>query len=96
MGLQFSITAIGTIIVQSAVNIYGPVHMAGFSAAGKIQNIFCHSIYSLRCNHSNLCRSEQGRRKNGSCETGSPLHADDGPGMERFCYVPDVFFSENI
>ena len=39
-GLQFSITAIGTIIVQSAVNIYGPVHMAGFSAAGKIQNIF--------------------------------------------------------
>ncbi len=27
MGLQFSITAIGTIIVQSAVNIYGPVHM---------------------------------------------------------------------
>ena len=40
MGLQFSITAIGTIIVQSAVNIYGPVYMAGFSAAGKIQNIF--------------------------------------------------------
>lgn len=39
MGLQFSITAIGTIIVQGAVNIYGPVHMAGFSAAGKIQNI---------------------------------------------------------
>lgn len=39
MGLQFSITAIGTIIVQGAVNIYGAVYMAGFSAAGKIQNI---------------------------------------------------------
>lgn len=39
MGLQFSITAIGTIIVQGAVNIYGPVYMAGFSAAGKLQNI---------------------------------------------------------
>ena len=39
MGLQFSITAIGTIIVQGAVNIYGYVYMAGFSAAGKIQNI---------------------------------------------------------
>ena len=39
MGLQFSITAIGTIIVQGAVNIYGSVYMAGFSAAGKIQNI---------------------------------------------------------
>ena len=41
MGLQFSITAIGTIIVQGAINIYGPVYMAGFSAAGKLQNLFC-------------------------------------------------------
>ena len=40
MGLQFSITAIGTIIVQGAINVYGPVYMAGFSAAGKIQNVF--------------------------------------------------------
>ena len=39
MGLQFSITAIGTIIVQGAVNIYGSVYMAGFCAAGKLQNI---------------------------------------------------------
>ena len=38
--LQFSITAIGTIIVQGAINIYGENCMAGFSAAGKLQNIF--------------------------------------------------------
>ena len=39
MALQFSITAIGTIIVQGAVNVYGETYMAGFSAAGKLQNI---------------------------------------------------------
>ncbi len=39
MALQFSITAIGTIIVQGAVNVYGENYMAGFSAAGKLQNI---------------------------------------------------------
>lgn len=39
MGLQFSITAIGTIIVQGAVNSLGAVYIAAFSAAGKIQNI---------------------------------------------------------
>lgn len=39
MALQFSITAIGTIIVQGAVNVYGEIYMAGFSAAGKLQNI---------------------------------------------------------
>ena len=47
MGLQFSITAIGTIIVQSAVNIYGPVHMAGFSAAGKIQKFLPQYLHPL-------------------------------------------------
>lgn len=39
MGLQFSITAIGAIIVQGAVNVFGSVYIAGFSAAGKIQNL---------------------------------------------------------
>ncbi|MDD3369597.1 MAG: MATE family efflux transporter [Lachnospiraceae bacterium] len=39
MALQFSITAIGTVIVQGAINIYGAVYIAGFSAAGKVQNI---------------------------------------------------------
>ena len=41
MGLQYSITAIGTIIVQGAVNVYGEDYMAGFSAAAKIQNVIC-------------------------------------------------------
>lgn len=44
MGLQFSITAIGTIIVQGAVNVYGEIYMAGFSAAGKIQSLVM-SVY---------------------------------------------------
>lgn len=44
MGLQFSITAIGTIIVQGAVNIYGAVYIAGFAAGAKIQNLVA-SVY---------------------------------------------------
>ncbi len=39
MGLQFSITAIGTMIVQGAINLFGSAYIAGFSAAGKIQNV---------------------------------------------------------
>lgn len=38
MGLQFSITAIGTMIVQAALNQLGPHAIAAFSAASKIQN----------------------------------------------------------
>lgn len=44
MGLQFSITAVGTLIVQWAVNGLGAVYIAAFSAAGKIQNMIS-SVY---------------------------------------------------
>lgn len=39
MGLQFSVTAIGTMIVQASLNLLGATHIAAFSAAKKIQNI---------------------------------------------------------
>ena len=47
MALQFSITAIGIVIVQSAVNIYGPSKIAGFAAAGKIQSMICTVFVSF-------------------------------------------------
>ena len=47
MALQFSITAIGIVIVQSAVNIYGPSKIAGFAAAGKIQSMICTIFVSF-------------------------------------------------
>ena len=39
MGLQFSITAIGTIIVQVAVNGFGALAVAGVTASNKIYNL---------------------------------------------------------
>ena len=47
MALQFSITALGIIIVQGAVNIYGAAKIAGFAAAGKIQNMICTVFISF-------------------------------------------------
>ena len=39
MGLQFSITAVGTMIVQASLNTLGSVYIAAYSATMKIQNI---------------------------------------------------------
>lgn len=39
MALQFSITAIGTIIVQSVLNMFGSLVIASYTAAGKIENL---------------------------------------------------------
>lgn len=47
MALQFSITAIGTMIVQASLNTLGTAYIAGFAGAGKIQNITTQAFPSL-------------------------------------------------
>ena len=36
MGLQFSVTAVGTIIVQSAINVFGSAVIASYTASSKV------------------------------------------------------------
>ncbi len=40
MGLQYSITAIGSVILQSSVNMLGPVAVAAMTAASKVNMLF--------------------------------------------------------
>ena len=47
MGLQFSITAVGTMMVQSALNILGSYPVAAFTAGNKIENIFSQAFVAL-------------------------------------------------
>ena len=54
MALQFSITAIGTMIVQSALNLLGAVHIAAFSASMKIQNIMMQIYVALAASIANF------------------------------------------
>lgn len=47
MGLQYSVTAIGSVILQSAVNTLGSMAVASVTAAGKISMLFCCPFDSL-------------------------------------------------
>lgn len=47
MGLQYSITAVGTIMVQSALNTFGSYAVAAFTAGSKIENVFTQAFCSL-------------------------------------------------
>lgn len=47
MALQFSITAIGAMILQSALNVCGPVYIAAYTAAVKAQQIVTQPFASL-------------------------------------------------
>ena len=48
MAFQYSITAIGTIVVQSCLNILGSTAAAGFAAASKIEQVFTQA-YVAAC-----------------------------------------------
>ena len=47
MGLQCSITAIGSVIMQSAVNVLGSTAVAAVTAAGKVQNLLSVPMESV-------------------------------------------------
>lgn len=47
MGIQYSITAIGTMMVQSALNILGSYAVAAFTAGSKIENIFSQAFVAI-------------------------------------------------
>ena len=47
MGLQYSITAIGAMMVQSALNILGAYAVAAFTAGQKVDNIFSQAYVAL-------------------------------------------------
>ena len=47
MALQFGITASGTMVMQSSINIYGSVAVGGFTAAGKVGNLMTAGMPSI-------------------------------------------------
>lgn len=47
MALQFAITASGTMIMQAAINLYGSVAVASFSAASKLQSLITQGMPSI-------------------------------------------------
>lgn len=63
MALNYSITAIGTMIMQSAVNVFGSSVVAAFTAASKVSNIATQSHADTRHRNGNLLRAEPRRRQ---------------------------------
>ncbi len=60
MAFQYSITAIGTIVVQTSLNILGSVAVAGFSAANKIEQLFNQAYVALGITMATYCAQNMG------------------------------------
>lgn len=63
MALQFSITAIGSIILQSAVNTLGKTAVASMTAAIKIQTVAMGPMESMGITMATYCGQNKGARK---------------------------------
>lgn len=63
MGIQFSITAVGTMILQAAVNSLGSVAVAGISAGQKVQNLFAAPMETLGVTMATYGGQNLGARK---------------------------------
>ena len=63
MGLQFSITAIGSIILQSAVNALGSSVVASISAANRVQNILTCPLETMGATMATYCSQNYGANR---------------------------------
>ena len=63
MGLQYSITAIGTMILQGAVNIFGSSVVAAFTAASKVENLSTQTMPTLGTAIATYCGQNLGAGK---------------------------------
>jgi len=63
MGLQFSITAIGSVMLTSAVNSLGPMYVSATASAGKINHIFICLYQALGATSSNFAGQNLGAKQ---------------------------------
>ncbi len=63
MALQYSITAIGSMMMQSALNILGSVVIAGFTAGSKIEQLVTQAYVALGTTMATYSAQNMGARK---------------------------------
>ncbi len=63
MALNYSITAIGTMILQSAINVFGSSTVAAFTAASKVSNIATQTFPTLGTAMATYCGQNLGAGK---------------------------------
>lgn len=63
MALQFSVTAVGVMVLQSALNVFGSQVIASFTAASKVENLVTQTMNSLGTTMATFCGQNLGAGK---------------------------------
>lgn len=81
MGLQYSITAIGSIVLQSAVNGLGSRYVASVAAGTKLFQVICCPFDAMGATMATYCGQERGGNQTGPAGTGDPGLLPAGLGL---------------
>lgn len=63
MAIQFAITAVGVMVMQAALNNFGPVAIAGFTAANKVEMLVTQPFAAIGITMATYCGQNRGARK---------------------------------
>ena len=88
MALQYSITAIGAMMVQAALNVLGSVHVAAFTAANKIEQVATQVYVALGTTMATYCAQNMGAVSYTHLDVykrQSPGYRRDGLRSRLFC-----------
>ncbi|MCL1831685.1 MAG: MATE family efflux transporter [Oscillospiraceae bacterium] len=70
MALQFAITAIGTVIIQRAVNDFGPVVVSAIGVAGRLQIMLMQPMEAVGITMATFCAQNLGAGQYGRIKNG--------------------------
>ncbi len=96
MGLQYSITAIGSVVLQTAVNSLGAATVASVTAAGKISMFFCCPFDAMGSTMATYGGQNVGAKKLQRIEKGVMDCTILGAGYAILAYVVIFLFSDTI
>ena len=96
MGLQYSITAIGSLVLQTAVNGLGAMVVAGVTAAQKINMFISCPIESLGQTMAPYAGQNMGAGKIGRIGKGLKSAVLMGWGVSIICFLIAVLFGKQL
>lgn len=96
MGLQFSITAIGSMVMQSANNSLGSVYVSGFTAGARIKQFAMCPFDAIATAVSTFCSQNLGARKYERIKQGLREGAIVGISYGIFIGLILIFFGRSL
>lgn len=96
MGLQFSITAIGSMVMQSANNSLGTVYVSGFTAGAKIKQLMMCPFDAIGATASTFLSQNYGAKKKDRVYEGFRISLLLAVGYGTLAGIIMIFFGRNM